>query len=253
MELSKDEFLYLIGLISFSILFIISVFISFIILSVKKRQKEEIKKLQAIISAEDSERTRIAKDLHDDLGPLLSGIKLQINLLDKNTDAVRMEEVLAETSAELDNAITNVRYVVRNLMPPGLEKYGLVKCISDFQSVISKSKNTHFEFSHSGLDKRFSPIAELNIFRIIHELINNSLKHSTGNLIKLDLNLNEEKFVIDYKDNGNALSEKKSIPGMGLSNIESRINLFNGLLMKAVDFSKGADYHIEFKSYKLFQ
>ncbi len=252
MLLSKDEIIYLVSVFSLAIFFLIALFVAVIVVNSRRRQKLEIEKLQALISAEDRERSRIAKDLHDDLGPLLSGIKLQINLLDAGSDAGQLEAILTETSVQLDNAIGNVRYVVRNLMPPGLEKYGLVKSILDFQNIISKSENKKFEFLHSGFESRLNASAELNIFRIIHELINNSLKHSNCNLIKLELNLNDELLRINYSDNGKSTPSKIESPGMGLSNIESRVNLFNGKLIQPLDFSEGALYIIEFKSYKVF-
>ncbi|TAH39069.1 MAG: hypothetical protein EYC69_12805 [Bacteroidetes bacterium] len=252
MVLSKDEILYLIAVVSAAIFLLIFLFVVVVIANVRRRQKAELEKLHALIAAEDNERSRIAKDLHDDLGPLLSGIKLQINLLNGRSGPQQLEEVLNSTSEQLDSAIGNVRYVVRNLMPPGLEKYGLVKSISDFQNLVSKNENIKFEFKHSGIEKRFKGTVELTIFRIIHELINNSIKHSNCSLIKLDLILDDDWLKISYKDDGKSALTGDISPGMGLSNIESRVNLFNGKFKTPLDFSEGADYEIEIRSNKLF-
>ncbi len=252
MVLSKDEILYLIAVVSVAIFLLVFLFVVVVIGNVRRRQKAELEKLHALIAAEDKERSRIAKDLHDDLGPLLSGIKLQINLLNGKSGSGQLEEVLSSTSQQLDSAIGNVRYVVRNLMPPGLEKFGLVKSISDFQNIVSKSENIKFEFQHSGIERRFKGTVELTIFRIIHELINNSIKHANCGIIKLDFVLNDEWLKISYKDNGKSPIKNGASPGMGLSNIESRVNLFNGKLKAPLDFSEGAKYEIEIRSNKLF-
>ncbi len=252
MVLSKDDLMFLVGVVAITIFILIAFFISLIIINSKRRQQSEIEKLNAIIAAEDTERTRIAKDMHDDLGPLLSGIKLQINLLSGNSSPDQIETALSQTSLQLDNAIDNIRYIVRNLMPPGLQKHGLIKCILDFQFIVSKSKNTRFEFTHTGMENRFNEAAELNIFRVIHELINNSLKHSDCSQINLDMNLADGILRIYYTDNGKTMTSNPMRIGMGLQNIESRVNLFDGSLTKPLDFTEGAKYSIEFNVKKLF-
>ncbi len=251
MVLTKDDLMFTVWMVSITILILVTFFLSLIVLNAKRRQQSKIEKLSAIIAAEDKERTRIAKDMHDDLGPLLSGIKLQINLLNRDSSPAQLESTLAETSSQLDYAIANIRYIVRNLMPPGLQKYGLVKSIEDFQFIVSKSKDRLFQFTHAGIEKRFNEAAELTIFRIIHELINNSIKHSSCTLITLDLKLAEDILTITYLDDGKTETMKSERIGMGLQNIESRVNLFDGTLVKPLDFSKGSNYLIKFSAEKI--
>src|ERR1041384_7641328 len=115
MLLPKDEFLYLIFAVAVAFLLLLLFFITILIINVKMRKQKEIEKLQAIIDTQENERKRIADDMHDEIGPLLSAIKLEINSYPAITLKENLENKIKSTSRHLDTVIENIRNTVRNL------------------------------------------------------------------------------------------------------------------------------------------
>ena len=221
-------------------------------MNAKKRKKREFVALNAVIDMQEFERKRIAEDLHDQIGPILSAIKLKINSMRQTKNISEIESTVKETTSHLDTIIQDVRQVVRNLSPTKLNENGLIQTIEDFKNTIEEGHNIRFEFMHEGMDTRMREKAEINLYRIIAELINNSLKHSGCSLIKLMMKRYEKKTIIIYTDNGvNSGPGKMAKPGMGLKNIESRVNSFRGTLHSNKSFADGAYYSIAFENYIL--
>lgn len=223
-----------------------------IALNGRKRKQKEIQALNAVLEMQESERKRIAEDLHDELSPMLSAVKLKINSIRQMQSTDEIEQIVKETTTYVDSIIQDVRLVVRNLSPTNLSKYGLVQSIEDFKNTVEKNNRIKFDFMHEGLEKRFKESAEINIYRILSEMINNSVKHSNCDAIKLLIKVYKDKTSILYTDNGQKIqTEEKSHAGMGLRNITSRVNLFKGELHKKKDFSTGAFYQILFDNHIL--
>ena len=252
--LQKDQFIFFIVVIVVSFFILFLFFILLIILNAKKRKQKEIEALNAVIDMQEYERRRIAGDLHDQIGPMLSAIKLKINAIRQTMNIPEIEKTVKETEVYMNTLIQDIRQVVRNLSPTNLESRGLIQTIEDFKEIIEKGNHVKFEFKHEGMEKRLAEKAEMNLYRIIAELINNSLKHSGCTLIKLLIKMYEKKTVIIYTDNGvNRYIGKLDSPGMGIKNIESRVNSFKGYLDRDETFSQGAYYAITFDNIILTQ
>jgi signal transduction histidine kinase len=250
--LPKDQFLFFIVVIAIVFFILFLFFILVIILNVKKRKQKEIEALNAVINMQESERRRIAGDMHDQIGPMLSAIKLKINSIRQMKNSSEIDDTVKETTKYVDTLISDMRQVVRNLSPTNLNRHGLIQAIEDFKSVIEQNNNMRFEFMHEGMGSRMKENAEINIYRIVAELINNSLKHSECTVIKLLMKKYENKTIIIYSDDGiNVKSEKLPVPGMGLKSIESRIKSFKGTLHRKEGFDEGAYYSITFDNYIL--
>ena len=252
MVLSKDEFFYLIFMIAAAILMLLLFFIAVLILNVKIRKQKEIEKLNAIITTQENERKRIAEDLHDEMGPMLSAIKLQINNFVLAKD--ELEKNVKETSNHLDTVIQNIRRVVRNLSPSKLHSQGLIQSIEEFRVIIEKNNKIRFNLYHEGINNKWHEQAEAGIYRIVHELINNSLKHSNCNEINIALRVYEKVCLILYVDNGSI--PENGVPkerGFGLQNIQTRVQMLKGKLETHPDFSRGAFYEIKIENKNLFQ
>lgn len=245
MVLSKDEFIFLITVFVLSALTLILFFIVVLYVNVKIRKQKEIEKLEAVLRTQESERQRISEDLHDDIGPMLSAIKLQVNSIN-HISADEVASTVNDTTLNLDRVIGEVRRIVRNISPFNIESDGLVATIENFRSTIQKSNKICFVFEHEGMATRFTPVVELNIYRIVHELINNSLKHSNCTEITVVLKRYSKKSVLMYIDNGNVNISKLSADGMGMKNINNRVSLLNGKMSGKKDFSNGAFYYIVF-------
>lgn len=216
------------------ILFVIVGVVILIILYQRKlfAQKESLNQLalehekelnRSIIENQERERSRIARDLHDDLGSLLSAIRLQVLMLQKQVPALHNQ--LEETANSLQEGIQSVRNISQDLLPVTLTSVGLIPTIEELcdkinQTGLTTKFETQGEFS-------FSSTEELALYRVIQELINNTIRHADAKQINILFQDEQYDVVIDYQDDGKGLSTQYK-PGLGLKNIESRISFING-------------------------
>jgi len=194
---------------------------------VKSNQQEEI--LRNTISAQEKERKRIAQDLHDEVGAMLSVVKLNVGRIEKKSEELLAKELAGETKNYLDDVITQVRRISRALLPPSLEKLGLYYALEELVNWINKSDQIDIECWKSGEQFRLEPSTELALFRIVQELINNSIKHSGAEKILIKVRFNKEKLALSISDNGKGFNvDEKMHTGLGLKNLESRSQIIGG-------------------------
>lgn len=194
---------------------------------IKADQQEEI--LKNTVQAQEKERKRIARDLHDEVGAMLSVVKLNVGRIEKKTVDANPRQLATETKSYLDDVITQVRRISRDLMPPSLEKLGVSFAVEEMVSWINKSEQIKVEFSNSGEPFRFDLKKELAVFRIIQELVNNALKHSKASQIFIKMRFAENYMAISVADNGVGFDiDKPGNSGLGLKNLESRSELMGG-------------------------
>lgn len=210
------------------------------------RRQNEI--FNAVFETQAKERKRISEDLHDELGPLLSGIKIRVGTLRDMSDPHYKEAMIKETETSLDKAVQEVRVITKNLMPRHLEEHGLIAELEELKHVIEKSKSVKVNLRFTGLETRLSPLVEINMYRIINELVNNSLKHSQANSININLNKDKKNLRIFFSDNGKGFSAEKKHDGIGLKNIESRVNLFKGQYKIESAENAGTLFKISFRN-----
>jgi signal transduction histidine kinase len=231
---------------------------TFIISSVI-HQKKIIKLNEQLLKAEidilEKERKRIAEDLHDELGPILSSVKLYIGVLEpKDSEDTRIVE---KASGLLDNAIAEIRQISQNLMPVALQDRGLHDAIHQLVNHIidTRSKNVHLNSDISAL--KIDKNTEITVFRIIQELLNNILKHSQATEIKLKLHAKANTLKIRLEDNGVGFDValvpgvRANGSGLGLKNITSRVNLLNGKLNIDSHIGKGTFVQLDIPINKL--
>ncbi len=200
-------------------------------IGIRKETEREI--LSTIIRTEERERARFAKDMHDSVGPLLSTIKLYVNELKfDNIEQIEREEYVKQTNIIVDEAISSIRTISNNLMPTVISNYGLVKAIESFCEKINKTNRISITFNKINFEKRLDKNIELILFRVISELINNTLKHAYASCIYIELKKIDNKVFISFKDDGVGFDIDEVMnmenKGMGLKNIISRIKSING-------------------------
>jgi len=193
---------------------------------VNARKQGEI--FNAVFETQSKERKRISEDLHDELGPLLSGIKIRVGTLRDMNEQTEKEAMIKETEVSLDKAVQEVRAITRNLMPRHLEEYGLIAELEEMKHLIEKSKSVKMNLRFSGLETRLTPLVEINLYRIINELVNNTMKHSQADTININMTRDKKGLRIFFSDNGKGFSPDANYNGIGLKNIKNRINLFKG-------------------------
>ena len=196
------------------------------------RAAAEKRLLNAVISTEEDQRRRFAKDLHDGLGPILSSVKMSLSALNTQNIAQNNQEILQNTIFSVNEAITSLKEISNNLSPHILENFGLVKAINSFVSKIEQTGKISIIFTSDLAENRFESNTEVIIYRSLCELVNNTLKHAQASRIDIDLNLKNNQLVLVYIDNGVGFDNDKSVrpehQGMGLHNLKSRIESLNG-------------------------
>ncbi len=208
-------------------------FILWIARDITGRKEIEKRILGAIIDTEERERERFAKDLHDGLGPLLSTIKLYANELGSNSITKQdRRKYIQQMNEMIDDAINSTRSISNNLTPHVISKYGLVKAINSFIKKINTIHKIDIHFKAVDADRKYNRTIELVFFRVITELINNTVKHASADNINIILEVINNKLILSYRDDGIGFDPeeaiKRSPEGIGLKNIKSRVESVNG-------------------------
>lgn len=201
-----------------------------------------------MLKGQEEERSRIAKDLHDGLGGLLSGTKLSfINMKENLILTPENAEQFDKSLSMLDTTIVDLRKVAQNLMPEALVKFGLNEALRDFCNSIQSSSKITVNCQKIGVNRKLNNTAEVFVYRIIQELTNNAVKHSKATEIIVQLALSETKTSITVEDNGigyeNTNLQNKN--GSGLDNIEYRVQYLNGTIDTETGLNKGTSVNIE--------
>lgn len=222
-------------------LFIISGFIGYLIYHRTKLEqqtvlqaemlKQQELRAKAVLEAEEQERQRIGKDLHDGVGQLLSALKLNLsNFISQLLPQHGPETNTLKNSIDLaDEAVREVRSISHNLMPNALLKSGLVKAVRDFVSKIDSEK-LKVTLEITGLTERLDQTVETVVFRCIQELMNNIIKHSEATSITIQLLQFDKELTLLVEDNGKGFDTTLENEGIGLKNLQSRVAFLNGTM-----------------------
>lgn len=196
--------------------------------------------LSAVVRTEERSRSQFAKELHDGMGPLLSSAKMSLSAISTENMNKEQQEILASSRHMIDEAIRSVREISNNMSPQVLEDFGLSRGVHNFISRLQSFYDVEIEFRSGIHDERFDHNVEVVLYRVICELINNSLKHSGCKNIDISLLLKDSTIVLCYHDNGCGFDTTTAMSkGMGLSNITSRISSLNGDLQIESGIGKG--------------
>ncbi|MBQ7855755.1 MAG: sensor histidine kinase [Alistipes sp.] len=187
--------------------------------------------LTAVLRTEERARQNFSKELHDGLGPLLSSAKMSLSAISQNENQEEQQELLKNTIYVIDEAIRSVREISNNMSPQILIDFGLAQAVRNFVTRSSALHGVNIRLNTNLRAERFDSDVEVIIYRVVCELINNSLKHSGCTAITLSLNFDGTALSLNYTDNGRGFNPEAMIDcGMGLSNIASRIGSLSGSL-----------------------
>ena len=208
---------------------------------ISERKETERKILNAVIETEEREKERFAKDLHDGLGPLLSAAKIYSKSFQLSENIEEKIQIIKKLEETIDDAILGIQEISNNLSPHVLRNFGLTTAIESFYKKITDTSSLKFAFG-SNFDIRASEKIETTLYRIIVELINNTLKHANAKTILLKLIHKENNLFLHYADDGTGFNINEILSkntGMGLSNIISRIKSLNGDINMSSSNNKG--------------
>ncbi|GAB4328877.1 MAG: hypothetical protein Kow00127_21380 [Bacteroidales bacterium] len=199
---------------------------------ITERREMEDKILTTIIRTEEKERNRLAADLHDDLGPVLSTIKLYTGLLRKKAGKPdEFEEAVNNVEEMVDMAISTTRNISRNIRSNILNDFGLAAAINDFVNYLRKTERVEIDLATHEYRLNKRGIEESVLFQVVKELINNTLKHSGASKIRIELKSSRDQAILYYRDNGHGFDLKDALErneGLGLNNILNKIKSIKG-------------------------
>ncbi|WP_461641395.1 sensor histidine kinase [Labilibaculum euxinus] len=202
-----------------------------VISDISVRQETERKVLNAVIETEENERKRFATDLHDSIGPLLSSINLYLSALAKSKLSDRNEKIITASREIVNETLVNIKEISNNLSPHVLNDFGLVNAIHSFINQINLSKSINITLDSKNLEGRLNQQVEVVIYRVVTELINNTIKHAGASNIQITLSKENNSLNLIYIDDGKGFNPQEisiETSGMGLYNILSRIRSLNG-------------------------
>ncbi|MCW0483313.1 sensor histidine kinase [Gaoshiqia sediminis] len=197
------------------------------------KRENESKVLSAVMQAEEKARRTFAADLHDGLGPLLSSVKMYLSAIDADTLDVKNREIIGRSCRVTDEAIASLKEISNNLSPHVLQNYGLVKAIAAMSDQLTASHGIAVELITKKEAERWEEELEISLYRIVSELLANSVKHARPNHIRIEIDQPGPDLRLFYSDDGCGFDmdshDEASLPrGMGLENIFSRVKSLNG-------------------------
>jgi signal transduction histidine kinase len=225
---------------------VLGVIIVFFVMSIVRQQRHNLelhkKNILAEITTLEKERSRLAHDLHDELAPVLAAVKMKINSFELPDEEDQAEMV--KTSEHLDGLLKRIREITFDLMPNTLLRKGLVGAVKEFISYMSL---------HSKLDIRYvseeiGPLSEqktVNLYRILQEVIHNTVKHAGASALTISLHRKKDIIVLSTSDNGAGFdydTKLSTTEGIGLKSLKSRAEIMNGEFYLESKRGKGTSY-----------
>lgn len=188
--------------------------------------------LRANIQAQEDERKRIAQDIHDELGAVLSIMRMNMMMLEQQNADISpgLLTGMQNVRSLAESALTNMRSISHRLMPPQLETFGLIKTLESVIMQLNKSGSLRVTLSAATEPGHMSLSVSLGLYRIIMELLNNTIKHSGATEATIDINERDGTIQCRYTDNGKGLTDDVMGHGMGYKSIWSRISALDGTL-----------------------
>ncbi|WP_300603591.1 ATP-binding protein [Niabella sp.] len=204
---------------------------------------------EAVLKGEEQERSRLAKDLHDGLGGMLSGIKHAFQSMQGNLIMTPENQLAFERSMDmLDSSIKEMRRVAHNMMPESLVKFGLDTALRDFCNSIRQSGALHLVYQSIGMEQ--APVKQttaVTVYRIVQELIHNVLKHAAAAHAVVQVSYANGLFSVTVEDDGRGADPAKLLHsgGIGWQNIQNRVDFLKGTLDVQTQEGKGMSVFIE--------
>jgi signal transduction histidine kinase len=193
-------------------------------------KENQISSLQSMINGQESERTRIARDLHDGLGGIFSTVKMLFSTLPQETPIITKNTLYQKTLDLINEAADELRIVAHNMMPDVLMKLGLVEALKEFCNNVSSGRLLKITFQSFGMDQRLNSSTEIMLYRIVQELVNNIIKHAQASEAIIQINRQRSRLSLIIEDNGSGFDAEMAgqSGGMGIEAVKNRVAFLNG-------------------------
>jgi signal transduction histidine kinase len=226
---SKEDILYrTILIVTVIIGIIILCFLLSVIWQQRKWRKLNLRKVEIEIDTLENERKRLAADLHDELGAVLSAMKLKLESIDSASPADQLQ--INQCVHLVHNMVTKIRWLSNALLPETLVRKGLVAAVIDYANLVNADSELQIIFENSGIPS-LPPARSVHIFRILQEIIHNTIKHSKASTLKIEFLTEDDKLVVLTADNGRGFDYHSNLQrnkGLGLYNLQNRADMLDG-------------------------
>lgn len=214
-----------------------------------EKLKLQSEKTSAIVEAEERERIRLAKELHDGVGPMLSLAKFQLEnaMTQTQFNSIEQESLFQNANTMIDDAAREIRTVSHDLMPNALLMQGLVSAVRDFVNRLSLSGKVKVSLDVANLDERLPQLTETVLYRVLQELVANIIKHSGAGSVLIQLVRHETELTMIVEDDGKGFdtTQVSNFKGIGLKNIISRIDFLKGKINFDSSSNRGTTVVVE--------
>jgi signal transduction histidine kinase len=215
----------------------------------KMLQDHELERMSAMINGQEKERYRIAMDLHDRLGSTLSAVKLHLNAymtLQIAGEDYEIEGQRDRLGELLDRAVNEVRDISHDMLSGVLTKFGLSAALEDLKETLESSRQYRVHLQIINLHDRVDNTLELNLYRIVQELVSNIMKHASASMITIQLNKLDDELILMVEDDGIGFApENGAGEGVGLQNVADRVRSLGGHLHVDTQPGRGATITVE--------
>ena len=214
----------------------------------QKLEQEKLKNqhhhelLKSSIEAQELERKRIARDLHDELGAVLSISRMHLLKMEEQCEVVNGLP-LANVRTLTENAIASMRRISHELMPPLLESFGLAKTLESLSTNLNSNTGIQINFVADELPPLTWPV-QIGLYRICMELINNTIKHAQATKIDIEISISNAHLVLHYRDNGKGVGEGHHVGGLGSHSIQARVSALSGRIVSESLPGKGFEFKL---------
>lgn len=245
----KEDLIFAIAIIAV-VVFILAGFVLLFVYNYFKSRANKEKEIQkAIYRAQEEERTEIAEELHNDILGNLTALKLQNELIRRERAPDKIIDYVNENAAFINSIAENVRSIVRDQASQYIVNNGIHHELEQLKNQYASVHGVKIYLQFNSDKVEFTKDFEINLFRILQELIHNSVKHAACTEIKIEMHSTPGELKVIYSDNGKGFQkpENNSMEGMGLRNIDTRIKLFDGKYDFISVPEKETSYTIHFK------
>ncbi len=212
---------------------------------VKSLERErQVISLQAMVNGQESERSRVAKDLHDSMGAMFSTLKMYLSTIESKETHLQQNELYIKSKKLVDSSAEEMRRIAHDMMPEVLLRLGLVQAVQELTDNINAAKSLHITFQHFDMEARMPASFERMLYRIVQELLNNIIKHSGATETVVEFIKSENSLNITIEDNGkgfNATNDKE-----GLNTVKQRVQYLDGKMQIDSENNIGTTIMMEF-------
>lgn len=205
---------------------------------------EELNSAYALLEGQDSERERVANDLHDRMGGQLSTVKIYLDLLEESELTNRQKDLVEKLQISAQFSIDEVRAIAHDMNNSALNYYGFQKAVEQLCSALTETKNVQIQ-SHISISSEIPSKIARDIYQVIQELITNVLKHASASKIRLEITGVEDEVNVIFEDNGGGFEPSEDHFGLGLKSIQLRVERYQGSFTVDSKQGQGSTFIIE--------